>query len=128
MDDAPGNRLLLGHLLRKRRCVVLEATNGQEAIEIALREQPDLILMDLMMPVLDGWEAVRRIRAVEGALRAVPIFAVTAALQKDAEQALAAGCNQVLAKPIRPRALWALIQQTLPHQKTVCAEQSLFLP
>lgn len=119
VDDAPDNRLLLRHLLRQRQCIVLEVANGQEALEIALREQPDLILMDLMMPVLDGWEAARRIRAVEGTLREVPIIAVTGATEEGAEQALAAGCNHVVAKPIRPRALWKLIEQTLSAQKEI---------
>lgn len=118
-DDMPSNRLLLEGMLRKRGCCILEAANGQEALEIALREDPDLILIDLMMPVMNGWEAIRHIRAAEGAIRTVPIIAVTAAPQKEAEHALTLGCDYVVAKPIRPRPVWILIHQILTtHTET----------
>ena len=117
VDDMQTNRLLLRTLLCKRHCTILEATNGQEALEIVLREQPDLILMDLMMPVLDGWEAIRCIRALAGDVSKVPIFAVTAASHAEAEKALALGCDQVVAKPIAPQVVWTLIQQTLAAQQ-----------
>jgi len=63
VDDAPSNREILGDLLHLRHCVVVEAADGYEALEVTQREQPALILMDLMRPGLDGWEAIRRIRA-----------------------------------------------------------------
>ncbi len=79
---------------------VVEAVNGQEAIEVAARERPDLILMDLSLPLLDGLAATRRIRE-QPDLRAVPIVAVSAHDTADFHaDALAAGCNEYVTKPI----------------------------
>ena len=79
---------------------VLAATDGALGIEMAEQERPDLILMDLSLPVIDGWEATRRIKANE-ALKHIPIIALTAhAMTGDAEKAIACGCDDYLLKPL----------------------------
>ncbi len=105
VDDIQDNRRILIYRLRKIADFhILEAAHGQEALEIVATEPLDLIFMDLKMPILDGWEAARRIRALEGAARDVPIIALTAqALAGDEEKALAAGCNDFIAKPVLDR-------------------------
>jgi CheY-like chemotaxis protein len=102
VDDNEDNRRILVYWLRKTvDCEILEATHGQEALEIASREPLDLILMDLRLPVLDGWEVARRVRAMEGPVQDVPIIAFTAqAMVGDEEKALAAGCDDYIAKPV----------------------------
>jgi two-component system cell cycle response regulator DivK len=87
---------------------------GEEGIALAERERPDLILMDIQLPGLDGYEATRRIKA-NPALRAIPIVAVTSyALSGDDQKALAAGCDAYVTKPFSPRALLAKIRELLP--------------
>lgn len=79
---------------------ILSARNGKEALEIAEKSKPDLIIMDLKMPVLDGWETTKRLRQSNWG-KATPIIALTAqALGGDEEKALAAGCNDYLSKPV----------------------------
>jgi len=101
VEDKLDNRMILKWRLGKiGDFEIQEAANGQEALEIVVADPPDCILMDLKMPVLDGWEATRRIRARETG-RHVPIIAVTAqAMAYDEERALAAGCDAYIAKPI----------------------------
>ncbi len=92
---------------------MIEATNGQEGLEIAERERPDLILMDLSLPVMDGWEATRRLKANDD-LRSIPVIALTAhAMVGDKEKALAAGCNDYLVKPLDEDELMAGIAKYL---------------
>jgi CheY-like chemotaxis protein len=107
VDDKEGNRRLLDYRLRTiGDFEILMAANGQEALELVSREPLDLIFMDLKLPVLDGWETVRRIRAMESPMRDVPIIALTAhALSDEGEKALAAGCDDFIAKPITRRSL-----------------------
>jgi len=82
---------------------VLEARDGEEGIRLARQEHPDLILMDISIPKIDGWEATRRLKADPGT-RAIPVIALTAhALEEDRQKALQAGCNSYLAKPVEPR-------------------------
>jgi two-component system cell cycle response regulator DivK len=102
VDDNEDNRCILRYWLRMiEDFEILEATHGQEALEVVLREPLDLIFMDLKMPVLDGWEATRCIRALEGPARDVLIVALTAqAMLGDEERALAAGCDDFISKPI----------------------------
>jgi CheY-like chemotaxis protein len=96
---------------------VLAAENGEKGCEMAATEQPDLILMDLEMPVVDGWEATRRLRD-NPQTRDVPIIALSAhALAGEREKALAAGCNEFDTKPIEFDRLVATIRQLLERRK-----------
>ncbi|HZN55539.1 MAG TPA: response regulator, partial [Candidatus Polarisedimenticolaceae bacterium] len=101
VEDNPVNRKLARNVLRARGYRVLEADTGEEGIEIARREIPHLILMDLQLPGLDGMEATRRLKA-DPATRAIPVVALSAHAQ-DADEARAreAGCAGYIAKPIR---------------------------
>lgn len=100
-DNLDNRRILVYRLKRIGDFEILEASNGQEALEIVKQEPaPDLVFMDLKMPVMDGWEATRQIRKLEGGDR-IPIIALTAqAMAGDEQKALAAGCDDYLAKPI----------------------------
>jgi len=99
VEDVELNRDLLVQLLEEDY-ELLTATNGAAGVELAERERPDLILMDLSLPVVDGWEATRRIKA-NPALRHIPIIALTAhAMMGDEDKARAAGCDDYLSKPI----------------------------
>jgi two-component system, cell cycle response regulator DivK len=101
VEDNEDNRRILVYRLKKiGDFEIREATNGQEALEAVERDTPDLIFMDLKMPVMDGWEATKRIRELPvGA--SVRIIALTAqAMAGDEEKALAIGCDDYLAKPV----------------------------
>ena len=99
VEDVELNRDLLVQLLEDNYEVVT-ATDGAASIELARSERPDLILMDLSLPVLDGFDATRRLKADE-ALNAIPIIAVTAhAMRGDREKALEGGCDDYISKPI----------------------------
>jgi two-component system, cell cycle response regulator DivK len=99
VEDVAFNRDLLVQLLEEDY-EFLTATHGATGIELAERERPDLILMDLSLPVVDGWEATRRIKANPG-LRHIPIIVLTAhAMMGDEDKARAAGCDDYLSKPI----------------------------
>lgn len=102
VEDNEDNRQVLIYRLRKIRPFdIVEATNGVEALDALRRMTPDLILMDLRMPGMDGWEATRRIRSLDGTSGRIPIVAVTAqAMSADRQRALDAGCDDFLAKPI----------------------------
>ena len=100
VEDNELNRDMLSRRLIRRKYDVVCALDGQKAIEMAQSENPDLILMDLSLPIIDGWEATRQIKATEK-LHNIPIIALTAhAMAEDREKALAAGCNDYLTKPI----------------------------
>jgi CheY-like chemotaxis protein len=100
VEDFEDNRFMMRRLLEMSGYAVLEAVNGEEAVELAVKEHPSLILMDLSLPLLDGLAATRRIRAYSG-LRDVPIVAVSAHDTSDFHaEALAAGCNDYVTKPI----------------------------
>jgi len=112
VEDVDFNRDLVVQLLEGKYHVI-EAVNGQEGVELAERERPDLILMDLSLPVMDGWEATRRIKANPD-LRSIPVIALTAhAMVGDEKKALAAGCNDYLVKPLDEDALMAKIAKYL---------------
>ncbi len=90
---------------------VLEARDGEEGVTRAREEHPDLILMDISIPKIDGWEATRRLKA-DQATRDIPILALTAhALEEDRERAIAAGCDGYLAKPVEPRRVVEEVQR-----------------
>ncbi len=100
-DNLDNRRILVYRLKRIGEFEILEASNGEEALAIVRQAPPpDLVFMDLKMPVMDGWEATRQIRKLEGGDR-IPIIALTAqAMAGDEQKALAAGCDDYLAKPI----------------------------
>jgi two-component system cell cycle response regulator DivK len=100
VEDNEMNRDMLSRRLVRRGFDVVVAVDGQEGVEAAGREGPDLILMDMSLPVIDGWEATRRIRA-ESTTRDIPVIALTAhAMAGDRDQALAAGCDDYDTKPV----------------------------
>ena len=108
------NRQILRDLLGNAGYELLEAENGAEALTAVAQKRPDLILMDIQLPVMDGYEATRRIKA-DPQLRAIPIIAVTSyALSGDEEKARAAGCDDFVPKPYSPRQLLAKIRKYLP--------------
>jgi CheY-like chemotaxis protein len=106
VEDNEMNRDMLSRRLIRKGYQVAMAFDGQQAIDLAASENPDVILMDMSLPVIDGWEATRRIKAAE-ATRAIPVIALTAhAMSGDRERALAAGCDDYDTKPIElPRLL-----------------------
>lgn len=101
-EDHEDSRDALRTLLDAFGYRVVEAENGRRAVELALAERPDLILMDMMMPLVDGFQATRELRQVEG-LRGVPIVALTA-MEGARERVLQAGCDDMVAKPLDVRA------------------------
>jgi two-component system cell cycle response regulator DivK len=112
VEDVDFNRELVVQFLENKYHVI-EAVNGQEGVELAGRERPDLILMDLSLPVMDGWEATRRLKANDD-LRSIPVIALTAhAMVGDEEKALAAGCDDYLVKPLDEDELMARIAKYL---------------
>ena len=114
VEDNVDNRDMLARRLTRKGYDVRLAANGLEGVEQAQAIHPDLILMDLSMPVLDGWEAIRRIRTDPG-LRAIPIIALTGhAMKDDRDRALAAGADEYMAKPLDFTSLLNIIQQRLP--------------
>ena len=113
VDDHEDNRQILRVLLASAGYTMIEAPDGETALAAALSEQPDLILMDIQLPGLDGYEVTRRIKSNPG-FHDVPIIAVTSyALSGDEQKALAAGCIAYVAKPYSPMQLLAKIQQYL---------------
>ncbi len=116
IEDNPDNRLLVKRALEARGYRFVGAANGLEGLDYTAKDQPDIILLDINLPDIDGYEVARRIRAQNSPYTAyVPIIAVTAnALKGDAEKALAAGCNVYMSKPINIRELWARVEAFLP--------------
>ena len=111
VDDHPDNRRILRDLLGSAGFEVLESTTGEEAVTQAAATVPDLILMDIQLPGIDGYEATRRIKASE-ALRHIPLIVVTSyALSGDDAKALAAGADDYVAKPFSPRAMLAKVRE-----------------
>ena len=116
VEDYDDTRMLLKQALEMLGYDVLEASNGQEAVDIADREHPDLILMDLDLPILDGIAATQRIRQQEGAER-VPIVAVTAyPLSYSHVKAFAKGCDEYMRKPIDISELARVVDRYLNSQ------------
>lgn len=117
VEDFEDNRFMMRRLLEMSGYEVVEAMNGEEAIEVARRVRPGLILMDLSLPLLDGLAATRRIRQHKELLH-VPIVAVSAHDTADFHaDALAAGCNDYVTKPIDFDQLEALLQRLLPKKE-----------
>ena len=114
VEDNEVNRYLERFVLEKGGFQVISASNGREAIELARTHRPDLILMDIQMPVMDGYEATVQLKA-DAELRAVPVVALTAyAMPQEREQAMAAGCAGHIEKPIDTANFIAQIERFLP--------------
>jgi two-component system, cell cycle response regulator DivK len=114
VEDQADNRRIVRDLLTRSGYEIVEATTGEEGVTLAETQRPDLILMDIQLPVIDGYEAARRIKANQE-LHHIPIIAVTSyALSGDDVKAFAAGCNDYVAKPFSPRALLAKVREYLP--------------
>ncbi len=114
VEDHEDNRRILRDLLTSAGCEVIEAITGEDGIALAESRRPALILMDLRLPVLDGYEATRRIKA-NPALSRTPIIAVSSyALSGDDVQAFEAGCDAFISKPFSPRELLAKVREYLP--------------
>ena len=113
VEDNPRNMRLLEMTLRAENYTLLKATDGEEAMNMATRERPDLIIMDIQLPKLDGLEVTRRLRKTETSSH-IPIIAITAyAMKGDREKAIEAGCNAYLSKPINTRELPRVIAEML---------------
>ena len=110
VEDEQFNRDLVVQLLEDKYEVVT-AENGAEAIELAQQVKPDLIFMDLSLPIVDGWQATRRIKAIQ-TLSHIPIIALSAhAMHGDKEKGLASGCDEYLTKPIDEGLLFDILQR-----------------
>ncbi|MBI2331690.1 MAG: response regulator [Chloroflexi bacterium] len=116
IEDNPDNMMLVKRALESRGYTLLEAFTGISGVESAKMAEVDLILLDINLPDIDGYEVARRLRASgKQNLAYVPIIAVTAnALKGDAEKALAAGCDVYMSKPINIRELWARVEAFVP--------------
>jgi two-component system, cell cycle response regulator DivK len=113
IEDTEDNRRILRDLLTHAGYQVLEAVNGERGVAAAAEHRPDLILMDVQLPVLDGYEATRRIKA-DPNLQHIPVIAVTSyALSGDEAKARTAGCDGYIAKPFSPRQILAMARNFL---------------
>jgi two-component system, cell cycle response regulator DivK len=116
VEDNDDNIYMLKNRLTRAGYTVVVATDGAQGVALAASEQPDLILMDLGLPVLDGWEAARRIKAAPTTSR-IPIIALSAhAMTGDQEKALAAGCDDFDTKPVELQRLLDKIRSLAPRQ------------
>ena len=119
VEDNEDNRDMLSRRLIRKGYDVSQANDGGAGVAQALAEAPDLILMDMSLPVLDGWEATRRVKE-NPATRAIPIIALTAhAMADDREKALAAGCDDYDTKPIDLPRLLEKIERLLAGNKSI---------
>ncbi|MGH9811157.1 MAG: response regulator, partial [Terriglobia bacterium] len=115
VEDNEMNRDMLSRRLTRNGYEVSIATDGQQGVDMALSEQPDIILMDMSLPVIDGWEATRRIKT-NNATRGVPVIALTAhAMAGDREKAMEAGCDDYDTKPVEIARLLGKIAALLKH-------------
>src|SRR5262245_14163258 len=116
VEDNEMNRDMLSRRLERRGHSIVMAADGQQGVEMACSEKPDLILLDMSLPVIDGWEAARRIKADPGT-KDIPLIALTAhAMAGDKEKALSAGCDDYDTKPVELPRLLAKIQALLDKQ------------
>lgn len=115
VEDNEMNRDMLSRRLNRSGFEVVIAVNGQEGVELAASAKPDLILMDMSLPILDGWEATRRVKA-NPETKGIPVIALTAhAMVQDKEKAMAAGCDEFDTKPIELPRLLEKINALLPR-------------
>ncbi|BCH22523.1 response regulator [Mesorhizobium sp. L-8-10] len=117
VEDNEMNRDMLSRRLSRRGFEVLIADNGKAGVELAISEKPDLILMDMSLPVMDGWEATRRIKT-DPATSAIPVVALTAhAMASDRDMALEAGCDDYDSKPVDLSRLVQKIEHLLAAER-----------
>ncbi|MCK7527049.1 MAG: response regulator [Ignavibacteriales bacterium] len=116
IEDNPDNTTLVRRALEARGYKLIDAANGLKGVSLAETEDVQLILLDINLPDIDGYEVARRLRAsAKRGLASVPIIAVTAnALKGDAQRALDAGCDVYMSKPINIRELWARVEAFVP--------------
>ena len=113
VEDNPLNMKLLEMVLRAKNYNLLKATDGEEALDMAMREQPDLIIMDIQLPKINGLEVTRKLRETP-AFSQTPIIAITAyAMKGDRERVIGSGCSTYLSKPINTRELPEMIAEML---------------
>lgn len=118
VEDNEMNRDMLSRRLERKGFEVVKAVDGQQGLDMATSEGPDLILMDMDLPVIDGWEATRRVKAGEGT-RGIPVIALTAhAMTGERDKALAAGCDDYDTKPIDFPRLLGKIETLLGAART----------
>jgi len=113
VEDQEDNMQIVRDLLTNAGYDLMEAVNGPDALAAVAKQRPDLILMDIQIPIIDGYEATRRIKA-DPALKSIPVIAVTShAMSGGEEKARAAGCDDFVGKPYSPRDLLAKVRQYL---------------
>jgi len=113
VEDQEDNRQIIRDLLSATDYEIIEVVNGEQALAAVAKQRPDLILMDIQLPIMDGYEATRRIKA-DSALRSIPVIAITSyALSGEDQKARAAGCDDYVPKPYSPRLLLTKIRQYL---------------
>ena len=118
VEDNEMNRDMLSRRLIRRGFQVVFAIDGQQGIDLARSERPDVILMDMSLPIIDGWEASRRLKA-DDATRGVPLIGLTAhAMSGDREKAIEAGCDDYDTKPVELDRLIGKIERLLVPRKT----------
>lgn len=114
VEDNADNMTLITDVLQSLDYAVLQAHDGEEGVQMAQRDAPDLILMDLSLPRLDGWEATRQIKS-NPTVQDIPVVALTAhAMMGDRERAIEAGCDDYISKPINLRELASKLENLLP--------------
>jgi two-component system cell cycle response regulator DivK len=119
VEDNPDNMQLIQRAITALGHEFLWAADGLSGVNMAETERPGLILLDINLPDIDGYEVARRVRSSKNGLLYVPIIAITAnALKGDADKALAAGCDVYMSKPINIRELWAQVMGFLPDSHT----------
>jgi two-component system, cell cycle response regulator DivK len=125
VEDNEMNRDMLSRRLIRRGFQVVFAMDGQQGIDLARSERPDVILMDMSLPIIDGWEASRRLKA-DGATRSVPVIGLTAhAMSGDREKAIEAGCDDYDTKPVELDRLIGKIERLLGTAKDEALRQAV---
>src|SRR5580700_3190727 len=118
VEDNEMNRDMLSRRLIRRGFEVVFAVDGQQGVELAKSERPDIILMDMSLPVIDGWEATRRIKS-DDAIKSVPVIGLSAhAMAGDREKAIEAGCDDYDSKPVELERLIGKMEKLLGAGKT----------
>ncbi len=118
IEDNADNMMLLSRVFRSESYCMVEARNGTQGLEIAESQEVDLILLDINLPDIDGYEVARRLRSsTKAELAHIPIIAVTAnAMKADAERCLDAGCDLYISKPIDIQELWETVEALVPSK------------